>query len=186
MVFEGETQFDPGEQSHNDECEGCRKYYADAAKAAELMREIRQWEPELHHPAELTESIIASVPYERNLHSSAVSFRLITRLLAAAVVTLVLTLGIEQYMVLSKIQRLEACIDKIKPAHQPDKYLVNKASLIRLGELLQADNAGFRPDKLSDIIIYKRLKQMNFTFYDIRRYIGKENTFYPSVKKEKP
>jgi len=94
LIYTRGMKLDSPEQSHLEECENCQKYYADTLKAAQLMQEIQQKEPVLDNPEELTELIMKSIAQEQQSRSGhGLSYRIVTRLLAASVVALLLTLG---------------------------------------------------------------------------------------------
>jgi len=176
MIFTGELKLTPEEQSHFDHCETCRNNHALAVKAAERMKHIRNMEPVLTKPDELTVRIMNSLPEERKkppVHS----YRIFIRLLTAAVVALLVTLGVEQYAVVTKVQQLEINLGKANHKSVRDNTLVQEASLINSGELLESLKNGFSISELPEIIKYKRLMQLDFTFYDMKRFLKKQTLF---------
>jgi len=185
LAYDMSIQLDLKEQAHLDECENCRKYYADALKATKLLHEIQQREPVLDDPEELTESIMKSIQDEAQEYPKAkINYRIIIRVLAAAVVALLLTLEIEQYRVLNKIQLLETKLGKVQQTHQNQKYLINEATLIDLSILFKDDNHdGFSLEKVSTLFILNRIKHSNFTLSDLNRYMNKDDFLKSSQKK---
>ena len=185
LIYTRGMQLDLPEQAHLEECIDCQKYYADALKAVQLMQDIQQWDPVLDNPEELTESIMKSISQKQQSDfGHSLSYRLVTRFLAAAVVALLLTLGIEQYLVLNKMQLLETKLGKVQQAHHFDKNLINEATIIDIKTLLNNDIHGFNLEKFSMLIRLNRVKHLNFTSNDFNRYIDKDNSIKASLKKE--
>ncbi len=184
LIYTKGMQLDMQEQSHLDECNDCRKYYSDTLNSAQLFHEIQQREPVLDNPEELSESIMKSIKYEEQEHSTVIiNYRLISRVLTAAAVAMLLTLGIEQYMVLSKVQLLEAKLGEVQQTHQYEKYLINKATIIDIGMLFNNDNRDFSLKKASALFRLSRIKKSNFTFYDFNRYINEDDSLKYSINK---
>jgi len=139
------------------------------------MQEIQQKEPVLDNPEELTELIMKSIAQEQESRSGhGLSYRIVTRLLAAAVVALILTLGIEQYLVLNKIQSLETQLGKVQQVHHFNKNMMNEATIIDIRTLLNNDIHGFNLEKVSMLIRLNRVKHLNFTYSDISRYMNED------------
>ncbi len=184
LIYTKGMQLDMQEQSHLDECNDCRKYYSDTLNSAQLFHEIQQREPVLDNPEELSESIMKSIKYEEQEHSTVIiNYRLISRVLTAAAVAMLLTLGIEQYMVLSKVQLLEAKLGEVQQTHQYEKYLINKATIIDIGMLFNNDNRDFSLKKASVLFRLSRIKKSNFTFYDFNRYMTEDDSLKSSINK---
>ncbi len=184
LIYTKGMQLDLQEQSHLNECDECRKYYTDTLKAAQLLHEIQKRDPVLDNPVELTESIMKSIQHKEQEQSAGIiNYRIITRILAAAVVALILTLGVEQYMVLNKIQQLETRLGKVQQTHQHKTYLINKATIIDIGILFEDDDHGFSLEKVSALLSLNQIKQSNFTFYDLNRYMSKDDFLKSSQKK---
>ena len=151
-------ELDLKEQEHIDECIECRNYYADTLKAHQLLHEIQQWDPVLDNPEELTEAIMISIPNKKQTSLKDNSgFKILVRFLTAAVVTLLLTLGVEQYIVLNKIQILEVRLGKVQHDH-PTKYLINKASLIDIAEIIEASEDSDKLKNISTLFQLNRFK----------------------------
>ncbi len=184
LIYTKGMQLDMQEQSHLDECNDCRKYYSDTLNSAQLFHEIQQREPVLDNPEELSESIMKSIKYEKQEHSTTIiNYKLISRVLTAAIVAMLLTLGIEQYMVLSKVQLLEAKLGEVQQTHQYEKYLINKATIINIGMLFNDDDRNFSLKKASALFRLSRFKKSNFTFYDFNRYMTEDDSLKSSINK---
>ena len=185
LIYTRGIQLDLQEQSHLEECNDCQKYYSDTLNSAQLLHEIQQKEPVLDNPEELTKSIMKAIPHAIQKQPKAkINYKIITRLLAAAVVGLVFTLGIEQYMVLNKIQLLETKLGEVQQTYQYEKYLINKATLIDLSILFNDDDHdGFSLEKVSTLFILNRIKHSNFTLSDLNRYMNKDDFLKSSQKK---
>ena len=184
LIYTRGMQLNLQEQAHLNECDDCLKYYTDTLKATQLLHEIQQKEPVLDNPDELTDSIMRSIQHEVQEHSAGIiNYRIISRILAAAVVVMVLTLGIEQYIVLNKIQLLETKLGKVQQTHQYEKYLINKATLIDIGILFKNDSPDFSLEKVSTLLILNRIKHSNFTLYDLNRYMNEDDSLKSSLNK---
>ncbi len=184
LIYTRGIQLDLQEQSHLEECNDCQKYYSDTLNSAQLLHEIKQKEPVLDNPEELTESIMKAIPQAIQKQPVAIiNYRLITRLLAAAVVALMLSLGIEQYMVLNKIQRLETRLGKVQQTHQNQKYLISKATIIDISILFKDDDPSFSLEKVSALFSLNRIKQSNLTLYDLNRYMNEDDSLKSSLNK---
>jgi len=182
LIYTRGIQLDLQEQSHLEECNDCQKYYSDTLNSAQLLHEIKQKEPVLDNPEELTESILKSIQDEAQEYPKAkINYKIITRLLAAAVVALMLSLGIEQYMVLNKIQRLETRLGKVQQTHQHEKYLISKATIIDISILFKDDDPSFSLEKVSTLFILNRIKQSNLTLYDLNRYMNEDDSLKSSL-----
>ncbi len=104
MIFE-DIPADAALMQHLHACPSCSSAYADAVKAGRIMDLVRRTEPLLWDPGDLTSGILAMVT-EKPVKTSVIPLYL-TRLLAAASLTLVLVFGYEQYGLVEKILALE-------------------------------------------------------------------------------
>lgn len=176
LISSEEIQLNTQEQLHLDDCQVCQQYFADAEKANQIINRIQQWEPVLDNPEELTDSIMSSIPKQSHkLTARSINFRTATRILAAAIVTLLLTLGVEQYMVLNKVQLLEAKMGKVQHDH-PTKYSINKASLIDIEQILKVSDNGYALENILRWYQLEQFKNADFTFNDLKRYNNKAGT----------
>ena len=112
-----------------------------------------------------------------NNKTHTLNITLLTRLLAAAVIALLLTLGIEQYIVLNKMLILETELGKVQLPNSTDRTRIYKASLMDLDLLTRNLDQGISLNKIRALMRYKKAKQLNFTFYDISRYMIKDDLF---------
>lgn len=176
LISSEEIQLNTQEQLHLDDCQVCQHYFADAEKANQIINKIQQWEPVLDKPEELTDSIMSSIPkLSQKPATRSINFRTATRILAAAVIALFFTLGIEQYMVLNKLQLLEVKMGKVQ--HDlPTEYLINRASLIDIKQLLKVSDNGYTLENILTWYQLEQFKNTDFTFNDLKRYNNKAGT----------
>ncbi|PLW97713.1 MAG: hypothetical protein C0591_06010 [Marinilabiliales bacterium] len=176
LVYSNGIQLELQEQSHLTECAVCQNYYTNVIETKQFLQKIHELEPVLDKPEELTESIIKSITQEQQYHTNnKFRYTFFTRVLAAAVVALLITLGIEQYTVLNKIQLLEVKMGKVQHDH-PTKYLINRASLIDIEQILKVSENGYA---LKNILTWHQIEQFknsDFTFNDLQRYNNKAGT----------
>lgn len=178
MIFNSGVQPDQYIQSHLKTCEECSSYYQEAIKERQLLKGISNLEPVLYDPERLTDSIMQSIinePSEQQKHTF--NIKLLIRLLAAAVIALLLTLGIEQYIVLNKMLILETELGKVQLPNSIDRNRIYKASLMDLDLLTRNLDQGISLNKIRALMRFKHAKQLNFTFYDIKRYMIKDDLF---------
>ncbi len=124
LVFEPATSFDPAFKRHLDNCDNCMKYYHASVNDAKLIGTLQQNQPHLENPEGLTSNILSAIENDETEISLAGNqptklFNMATRLLAAASVVLFLAFGFEQYMVLEKMQKLEATSKKMIQQNSP-------------------------------------------------------------------
>ena len=163
---------------HLESCTVCNGYYIESMKTKEFLNDIKDIEPVLDNPEELADSIMQSIANDPNeqIHQT-YNISLITQLLAAAVIALLFTLGIEQYIVLNKMLILETEIGKVQLPNSIDRTRIYKASLMDLDLLTKNLDQGISLNKIRALMRYKQAKQLNFTFYDISRYMIKDDLF---------
>ena len=173
LYSEKGIKLDLQEQKHVNDCAECGVYYTEASEAHQLLKKIQQWEPVLDNPQELTESIMMSISQEEqnSLNDQHNRFKILVRFLTAAVVALLLTLGIEQYTVLNKVQLLEAKMGKVQQSYLQEKYLINKAALIDINILSKDRSHDFTLKKVSNALFLYRIKRSDFTLSDLNRYM---------------
>jgi hypothetical protein len=119
MVFESSIRTDPLLQSHIESCSSCKAYYDDSMNHSSIIRSLQKNEPVLQDANGLADIIMEAVSNvtssEQNPIKSSRAISMAVRLLAAATVSLFIVLGIEQYMVLDKIQTLESRLENTSP-----------------------------------------------------------------------
>jgi len=106
---------------HLKNCDDCNNYYDDCKKAGELVTHIRDFEPALSDPTNLTGDIMMGIEARsaKSEHDKKIIpfyvFQNVTfrRLLSAAAVILFFVFGYEQYLVLDKINCLEIQYQKV-------------------------------------------------------------------------
>lgn len=175
MIFNSGVHPDQNIQSHLNTCEECSSYYQEAIKDRQLMKVLEDSQPVLLNPEGLTDSIMQSItnePSEQDKDTS--NIKLLIRLLAAAVIALLLTLGIEQYIVLNKILILETELAKVQLPNSIDRTRIYKASLMDIDLMTKNLDQGISINKIRALMRFKQAKQFNFTFYDINRYMIKD------------
>lgn len=175
MIFNSGVHPDQNIQSHLNTCEECSSYYQEAIKDRQLMKVLEDSQPVLLNPEGLTDSIMQSItnePSEQDKDTS--NIKLLIRLLAAAVIALLLTLGIEQYIVLNKILILETELAKVQLPNSIDRTRIYKASLMDIDLMTKNLDQGISISKIRALMRFKQAKQFNFTFYDINRYMIKD------------
>jgi hypothetical protein len=186
FISSEEIQLNPQEQLHLDDCRDCQQYFSAAIKAAQILNQVPQCEPALDNPAELTDSIMSSISKQsKETAVISIKYRNAVRILAAAIVALFFTLGIEQYMVLNKIRQLETRLSKVQNTpHEYRKHIINKAALVNTELFFNDEHHGFSMAKASTLFDLYRIKDSNFTFNDLQRYMNKDGSiksaFYKS------
>lgn len=181
-----EQQLNKACKKHIETCEGCNDFYITYKKAIQQMEYIKHQEPILHEPVELTNSIMESIEDIPQVKiKPTIQIGMVSRILAAAVIALILTLGVEQYFVLNKLQKLESQMGVTPQLNQTDQNIIYQSAIIDLGNLNVSDNNSFSFDKISTLFKLKRVKQTNFTFYDIKRYIDETEALKDVSMKEK-
>jgi predicted anti-sigma-YlaC factor YlaD len=177
LIYSNGRQLYLQEQSHLNECDECRKYYTDLMETKQFLQKFHELEPVLDKPEELTESIMMSISQEEqnSLNDHNNRFKILVRFLTAAVVALLVTLGIEQYTVLNKVQLLEVKMGKVQHDH-PTKYLINRASLIDIEQILRVSENGNKLKNISTWYQLEQFKNSDFTFNDLQRYNNKAGT----------
>jgi hypothetical protein len=185
LISSEEMNLNNQEQLHIDNCQICQKYLADAEKANQLIHKIQQWEPVLDNPEALTDSIMSSIPKQsQKLTARSINFRATTRILAAAVVALLFALGIEQYMVLNKLQQLETRLSKVQNTpHQYGKHYIHKTALVNTELFFKKEYHGFSMAKASVLFGLYSIKDSNFTFSDLQRYMNKDSSIKSAFNK---
>ena len=180
-----EVHLNNKEQLHLDNCKICRLYYADAVKAKQIIHQIPQWEPILDKPQELTDSIMNSIARKSQKPAARrINYKNMVRILAAAVVALFFTLGIEQFMVLNKIQQLETRLSKVQNTpHQYEKEFIHKAALVNTELFFNNEHHGFSMSKASVLFGLYGFNGSNFTFSDLQRYMNKDGSIKSAFNK---
>ena len=175
LMMEGK-QLTKEERIHIDSCESCNEYYNRVKETMTIINKVRVSEPQLDDPKELTDSIMSSISGIKQVDADkSNTLVIITRILAAAVIALFITLGFEQYLVLKKIQKLETKLNDVpNPVFTPIT-LIQRAGVIDIQAFLDNDDSKMNLSYLSAIRTRKQFNRMNFTLDDYRRYMNKEN-----------
>ncbi len=122
LVFEKNELTRAEVSGHIETCNSCKAYYEESMAANKII-EVIQKEPCLHDPAGLTNNILTVIdeveqtPKSTKINNNGKIIRLIRRTLAAASVSLMIIFGVEQYIVLDKIIKLEDAASNISDEH---------------------------------------------------------------------
>ncbi len=147
LVFEPNHVSHESIMRHLGSCPACSEYYRASLPAVRVMAELHWKEPVLSDPEKLTEDIMnevskypGKIPGQEHWYSSTrKSIFILQRLLAAASVLLVIVLGIEQYVYLEKLRKLEQ-------HNALAAKNVQNLSLVQLSSILET----LSPDKKAD------------------------------------
>lgn len=174
-----ELNFDPGftpDQelwAHLERCADCRQYYEAHQESAHLVSLLRNQEPVMDHPEELKASILANISQPVRPQQPML---FVIRLLAAASLALLLTLGVEQYTVLRKVQHIEVQLGKVEPVSSAQQRQLYRSSLVDLDVLLsEKNNQGLKKALL--LLRLKRFGNPDLTYKEIQRTIHKDPGF---------
>lgn len=175
LIFDNGINPEKEIMAHLESCINCNEYYNECLKSKQFMQEIKDIEPVLDRPDELTDSIMRSIANEASERQKyTLNIVLLTRLLAAAVIALLLTLGIEQYIVLNKMLILETELGNVQLPNSTDRTRIYKATLVDLDLLIRNLDNGISLKKIKTLMRFKQAKQLNFTFSDIDRNMIKD------------
>ena len=122
LVFEKNELTRAEVSGHIETCNSCKAYYEESMAANKIIGAIQK-EPCLHDPAGLTNNILTVIdeveqtPKSIKINNNGKIIRLIRRTLAAASVSLMIIFGVEQYIVLDKIIKLEDTTSNIPNEH---------------------------------------------------------------------
>ncbi|MCX6303588.1 MAG: hypothetical protein NT040_01340 [Bacteroidetes bacterium] len=111
IIFEDVPE-NAGLQHHLDACQSCSQAFSDALKARGVMDMVRGLEPVLGDPDGLTDDIMSAIG--QGPSKTAYFPLLLQRMLAAASVAIFLLFGYEQYVVVTKVSKLEMQFSQIK------------------------------------------------------------------------
>jgi len=161
--------------SHVEDCPDCRKYYEEHKQIARLVSNLRNQNPILKNQDKIKATILSSIENEKGRTEVKVfSLPFLTRFLAAAVIALLITLGIEQYVVLQKVQHLENQFGKIDQPTLMQEMMLYKASIVDVEALLSNGKHNISLSKLSSMFRLKRFEKSNFTYGDLKRNMDKD------------
>jgi hypothetical protein len=178
IIFDHDITPEKEIKTHLESCSECRNYYDESLKDLQFLQDVGEMEPVLDRPEELTYSIMESIAHDASKPQKPnYNFTLFTRLLAAAVIALLLTLGIEQYLLLNKILDLETKLGKVELPKSIDRTRIYKATLVDIDLFIKNLDQGISLNKIRASMKLKQVKQFDFTFYDINRYMIKDGLF---------
>ena len=156
-VFESQPDLERHIAIHIEDCDNCKQYYEEAVESVQIIQTLRKSKPYLDRPEALTNEImqlISQNPVQEPSGNS--SPRIITRalrFLAAASVLLFIVFGTEQFIILGKIQSLEASIKQVSKkrnyrASQFHVFPFKEKQLIHLLQtqqsILKTESSGLR------------------------------------------
>lgn len=118
LVFEKDGLLVAEVGIHIESCDSCKLYFNDSISANKMLDLLKR-EPKLHHPINLTNSILSVIEEEDQFQNTTKInghhkiLLIVRRSLAAATVSLMIIFGTEQYIVFDKILKLETITSKI-------------------------------------------------------------------------
>lgn len=179
---------------HLQDCPSCRKYYEDHLQMMQVVSNLRNQQPELKHPDSMKSAILSSMENERNTSGRKIfPILFLTRFLAAASVVLLVTLGIEQYTVLKKVQHLEIQLGKVEQPASTQQVKIYKSSLLDLDAILSGADQNMNLKKMMLLLQMRRFEDSDFTYKDLKRNISKDKNIeklirsqQQELKKQKP
>jgi len=172
-----DTNIEPAEniKLHIDTCSDCRKYYEEHLQTSGIISKLKNQNPELQNPEKLKSSILASIELEeQNTGKKTIPIMFFTRILTAALVALLITLGTEQYTVLQKVQHLEIQLGKIDHNTLIQENRLYKSSLIDIETLLSKGKPEIIMKKLALMLRLQQIENSNFTYDDLKRNMYKD------------
>ncbi|MBC8321010.1 MAG: hypothetical protein H8E34_09830 [Bacteroidetes bacterium] len=141
MIFEDNKKHIAEISSHIESCDTCQSNFTESMRAKNIIGQMQK-EPELHDPDNLTKRILSRIdeidqtPKSKN--SNPKIYWLIRRSLAVASISLMIVFGIEQYMQVDKISKMEEHVSFISKEHKN----VNLYNIINY-------NLGFKPESFN-------------------------------------
>jgi len=143
LVFENDAQLLQEVEHRIAACESCSDYFKDSFPAARLFAALKNTEPKLDKPVDLTNAILSDIDNLEQegplVNSKAKSdspqlAAIFIRMLAAASVCLLLVLGVEQYKVVTKVRKLETAVNLTNGSTSGSSNYVNPTSAIILSD----------------------------------------------------
>lgn len=172
--------------SHLDECEACNVYYEIHKKFNVLIANLRSQQPLLKDSDLFTDEILISIQHKKNkrVNRTIPLTTILTRGLAAAVVVLFITLGMEQYVVLQKVHHLEVQLDKINHLDIFEANQIYRTSLLDLEALSNNGKQLLNFRKLTLILKLNDNLNTNFTYQDLKRTITKDERLKTIIEEQ--
>jgi hypothetical protein len=179
FVFE-EQEPGPATKLHLKTCASCNAYFNDSISTRTVIESLRSQEPRLKEPELLTNNIvnaISSLP-EKHFKDSykPKTIHLFQRILAAVLVTLLMVFGIEEYIVVDKVIRLQTETSSVSAANTRQNFIqYNKAyDLTVVLETIQNDLASNLDNhkhlNLKTMLAMAQFKSADFDQYDLQRF----------------
>jgi len=115
FIFEGDKYLDSDILNHIESCISCNLHYKNVVQTKNVFRTISNTQPVLKDPKKLTEDILRNLDNylsddsnrTNNNRSQAQVLQMFHRFLVAASILLLAVFGIEQYLVVDKVIKLE-------------------------------------------------------------------------------
>ena len=169
--------------AHIDTCQNCSAYYNASLQTEKLVRVLQQSEPKLNHPGQLTDDILHAISdagkHEDNitsLQSKPHIFQIAQRLLAAASVCLMLVFGLEQYIVVDKLVRLQTHTSSVSESNSRQHFIqLSKVyDPVVVFETIQNElTSNFNNHKqlnFRTMLVVAQFKSADINQYDLQRY----------------
>jgi hypothetical protein len=162
-------------ESHLRNCPDCQKYFEEHERMALIISNLRDQNPVLKNPDKMKLAILSSIENEKGRTGVKIfPILFLTRFLAAATVALLITLSIEQYFVIQKVQYLEIRFGQIDQPSPIQEMRLYKSSIVDIDALLSNGEYKLTMKKLPLLLRLKRIENPKFTYEDLKRNIDKD------------
>lgn len=184
-----DTGFQPDKEVlvHVESCAECCRYYEAHRESARLVSRLRNQNPVLNNPEEMKSAILSSIEKSK-AHRKPEPIRFFIRFLAAASLVLLLTLGMEQYTILRKVQHLEVQLGKVKQNTPMQQMQLYQSSLVDLDVLLSdsKNNQGIK--SMLFLLRMKHFVHPDLTYKELQRTIDNDKNLQKLLndQKQKP
>jgi len=136
FIFEDDKCLDSDILNHIESCISCKLHYENAIETKNVFRAISNTQPVLEDPKKLTEDILRNLDnplYDDSNRinknkSQAQVLQMFQRFLVAASILLLAVFGVEQYLVVDKVIKLE---QKMSTVSENSKTIFNINTMIR-------------------------------------------------------
>jgi len=121
FIFEDDLQLDSDLLNHIESCISCKLHYENAVQTKNVFRTISNTQPVLKNPKKLTEDILRNLDISPSDNSNRTNrnksqaqvLQMFQHFLVAASILLLAVFGIEQYLVVDKVIKLEQKMLKV-------------------------------------------------------------------------
>jgi hypothetical protein len=175
----------PELRQHLAACHNCSEYLESGAKVSDLVNRIHNYIPVLNDPSGLTDDILVaigdqetSVKQKRRNHSLVLFKNLyFRRALSAAAIILFAVFGIEQFLVLDKINRLEGQYQQISKnrniSNDFQMYTSRETRILSIYNDIKSNNKELF-EKLNTLNNNMLLLQITSARPDIQKFVTEE------------